>query len=724
MKKLLLTTIVALAAINASAQKSIYIPNEWKNNPSTYKESDPQNTAQYSKSRSKENDNFIVYWEKGYGNKAPNELSKSDFYYVDIDDLLKQADYLYDTYVNKLKFCNEATSKVSKYKMIICLLHQEEWLATGSGYDNVIGALWVNPSTCKPVGHTIGHEIGHSFQYQSFCDHGGYAGFRTAIGNGSSFWEQTAQWQAAMTFPGPRWTESWVVYGRPFFPRTANYAMTHEWMRYQSYWWHYYLAEKYGIDFMGSLWQHDAGKGLDPNEVLMSLLKIDVNELYKMYFEYAMKMATIDLDVEGLKEEGLTWVKNYPYSFDYVSLGGSKYQVAFSSCPQSTGFNVIALNVPAAGTTISTGFTSLKQRANIADGDPLEYFNGDAMTKIATKKTYYNINTKYNNQRGFRLGYVALLKDGSRKYLYEDSLYCAEGGAGEKTVTVSAVVPENTESLYFVVSPAPKEYVQHLWNEDITDDDQWPYTVEFTNTNIGGAPLIDANLPVTDATITYDVELPRHTTEHSYVPVTLKNEALSVLGTAFQMMPSNVGSSLSAWSSAEPAEGKMKFYAVNPTTGAVVNQGSSANGYGHWFNSAGSRSDYGSGYVYSEFQPSTLTFNVGQKPATLAVDKTYTIAQALKYKKDGATAIVKFVFNVKCVSASSQANYQLKSVEQSPRINEILTGISSPAVEANAAVSSVPVAYYTLNGIRVSHPQKGVYLAKYADQKVKKVLLK
>ena len=28
-------------------------------------------------------------------------------------------------------------------------------------YDDVIGALWVNPSTCQPVGATIGHEIGH-----------------------------------------------------------------------------------------------------------------------------------------------------------------------------------------------------------------------------------------------------------------------------------------------------------------------------------------------------------------------------------------------------------------------------------------------------------------------------------------------------------------------------------------------------------------------------------
>ena len=54
--------------------------------------------------------------------------------------------------------------------MEIYLLYQTEWLATGSGYDNTIGALWVNPSTCQPVGSTIAHEIGHSFQYQVSCD--------------------------------------------------------------------------------------------------------------------------------------------------------------------------------------------------------------------------------------------------------------------------------------------------------------------------------------------------------------------------------------------------------------------------------------------------------------------------------------------------------------------------------------------------------------------------
>lgn len=722
MKKLF-TLSLFFIALTVCGQKSVYVPYEWRNRTDTliYKESDPDNKYTWSKSRSKENDNFIVFWDKGWGNTAPNELAKSNFYYVDIDDLLKQADYLYDLYINRLKFCDEANSNVGKYKMMICLNHTTEWLATGSGYDDVIGALWVNPSTCKPVGHTIGHEIGHSFQYQVYCDLKGYTGFRSSIGNGSTFWEQTAQWQAAQAFPEPRWTESWLVYGNPYFPKTANYAMTHEWMRYQSYWWHYYLAEKYGEDFIGRLWRHDPKKGnCDPNEVLMSLLDIDVKELYRLYFDYAMKMATVD--IEGLKDEGLYYVTNYPYVYNYVPLGGTRHKVAYSSTPQSTGFNVIPLRVPEAGTEVTTEFTSPKYRVSIEKTDPLTYINGDAQSVSVGSRAYYNENSAYNRQRGFRLGYVALLKDGTRQYLYEDSLYCAnDNSMGDKTARVSATVPEGTERLWLVVTPAPREYVQHKWDENITNDDQWPYIVEFENTNIADAPIIDERLPITDATITYNVNMPRRT-DYNTMPVTLTAEAKAALGTAFQMPAAEVASHLTAWSSAEPADGKMKFYAVSQSTGNITNQSSNTNAtYGHWFSAAGERIAYGtSSYLYSDFTPATLTFDIGQYPSRLTVGKTYTIAQALKYKRGTETALVKVVFNITCTAAGTAASYELASVEQSPVIDDVLTGIEALPTHSGTAT---PVLYYTLSGTPVAHPTRGIYIVRYADGTTKKVRL-
>ena len=82
----------------AFAQKTVYIPNEWRNpwNPDTllYAESDPDNRYTWSKSRSVESDNVIVFWDKGYGNKKPSECPYA--YQVDEQDLLKKCEAFYE----------------------------------------------------------------------------------------------------------------------------------------------------------------------------------------------------------------------------------------------------------------------------------------------------------------------------------------------------------------------------------------------------------------------------------------------------------------------------------------------------------------------------------------------------------------------------------------------------------------------------------------------------
>lgn len=676
MRRYFLIALCIMASVMATAQTS-FMPPSWRYDSKTkvYSQSDGLKLYKHEMS----SQHFDVYYGIGYGTTPPEKLSKTDALYVDVKDLLEKAETFFDININKLKFADlSIQSKLNEYKMIICILYDKGWTATGSGYDNQIGALWVTPSTCHPVGQTIAHEIGHAFQYQVYCDLGGKTGFRTAIGNGSTFWEQTAQWQSVMSYPNLKWDQSWGI-----FKNTANYAMTNEWMRYQSYWWHYYLAEKYGVDIIGRIWRYNPTKAGDPNESLMELLGIDSNELYMMYFDYAMKMATIDLDVA--RKEATPYIGTYTYN--YISLGGTKYQVAYSSCPQSTGFNVIKLSVPSGGNNVvSTEFTSLKSPVKIAEGDPVVYINEDSKyVPYGSDKTYYNINTKYNSQRGYRLGYVALMKDGSRRYLYEDSLYCAEGGVGNKAVKIEAEVPEGTQQLYLVVVPAPREYIQHKWNDDISDDDQWPYTVEFTNTNIAGAPIISDDAPICNATFTYDVSLPR-STEYGWVDVRLDDDAKANLGTALQMSAADIAGKLVAWSSTEPKDGQMKFYAVNPSTGKVESSGSTANGYGHWFDASGKVIGWGnSAYVYSEFDPSSCTFTVGQYPSRLTVGKTYTLIQALKYTRGTEKAMIKFVFNITCTSSTSKASFALTSFEMENKeansINPVKTDAADTVVK-------------------------------------------
>lgn len=662
-QKIFIALICLVQALGMNAQKKLYIPNEWlhpwPSDSLLYKEVDTDNKYTWSKSRSKESENFIVYWDKYYGNTIPTNASST--YKVDIDDLLKKAEGFYALNVGKLGFCDESNSKVSKYKMMILVNHTTEWICYGGGYDNTIGALWLSPSTCKPVGHSVAHEVGHSFQYQCYSDLGGNAGFRGAIGSGSTFWEQTAQWQANQAYPELKWDQSWFI-----FKNTSNYAMTHEWMRYQSYWWHYYLTEKYGIDMIGKIWRHQVTHNSDPNEVLMDMMGYGAEELYKEYFDYAMKMATLDLDV--CRDEAAPYIGTYTYN--YVTLGGTKHQVAYSSCPQSTGFNIIPLSVPAAGTEITTDFTSLKKAATLAQGDPVLYYNEESKFVNLEGKKFYNCysNTKYNSQRAFRIGYVALLNDGTRKYIYEDKLYCSENATSNVSEQVKAVVPENTQKLYLVVVPAPKAYYQHQWDNAIENDDQWPYTVEFTNTNIAGAPVISDGMPISDVTLTYDVTFPKSTSQYSGTKVTVNEDAAAACGTAFQMQASDIASKMVSWASAGPKDGQIMFYAVN-ADGKISNTSSSANGYGHWFGSTGNRTAYASGYLFSEFDPNSLSFSIGQYPNKLTTNKDYTIRQALKYVRGEETGVITFVFNVHIKSGT--AGYELTGIEK----KEIDTGI-------------------------------------------------
>ena len=107
MKRLLFVMALTLVSVaSALAQKQVYIPNEWRyfnaNDTLLYKESDPDNKYTWSKSRSKESDNFIVFWEKGYGNTIPTNAPSA--YRVDIDDLLAKAENFYKLNVETLKF--------------------------------------------------------------------------------------------------------------------------------------------------------------------------------------------------------------------------------------------------------------------------------------------------------------------------------------------------------------------------------------------------------------------------------------------------------------------------------------------------------------------------------------------------------------------------------------------------------------------------------------------
>ena len=413
--------MLLLFAGSILAQKTVYIPQEWRNRTDTliYKESDPDNKYTWSKSRSVESDNVIIFWDKNYGSKKPHELPKNDWNYVDIPDLLAKCEAFFELEINQLGFVDPEKSNLSKYKVMVLMNYSQpgDWACYGGGYDFMVSALWLNSATCKPVGHSVAHEVGHSFHYMCYAEHSNHqdsstdnTGFHLACGNGQAIWEQTAQWQACQSYPNLMFDQSIGV-----FRNSHNYAFSHEWHRYQSYWMHYYLCQYYNdITTVAQVWNQpmtgqSRGNGSDFNQALMALKGLSASDLYRLYFDYACRLVTWDLDVCA------PYRNNYIGDFSYqcVLTDDGAYQVALASCPQGTGFNVIPLQLPKAGTTVTTHLTALTPGATLADGDPGQFLNGDTNYETATER-HYNIGGN-RSWRGFRMGYVALMKDGTRQ---------------------------------------------------------------------------------------------------------------------------------------------------------------------------------------------------------------------------------------------------------------------------------------------------------------------
>lgn len=602
-------TVITLKESDVQDFNKFYKPQEHKNVDFL------RGDSKWTFVRSKQSEHFFVFWEAGFGSD-PNASTVPSALRVDIDDMLAKAESFYDKNVNTLKFAQVGVGKsnLDKYKMQIYLFYTEEWMAFGSGYDDVIGALWVNPGTCKPVGSTIAHEIGHSFQYQVFCDLKNGAGYRYGFGGngGNSFWEQCAQWQSYQSYP----EQIFDSYHFPVYMDNHFRHFNHEWQRYASYWLHYYWAEKHGIDIIGRIWR-EAKEPEDPIQTYMRITGITVDQLNAELYEAATRFVT--WDINAIRSLGANYIGKQSYKLYPVSDG--YYQVAYSHCPSTTGYNVIPLNVPAAGTVVKAKFSALTPGSALAEADPGTY--KDAETSL-TKRSY---NSSSLTRAGWRYGYVALLENGQRVY----------GDMSKKMASdAEFTIPQGCSKLWFVVSGAPTTYEPHPWDEKESNDDQWPYKVKFENTDLLGSISFDGTEQKSDLTLTYNVAFPASASAYAGSSVILGND-LTKLAKAFVLQPSAITGLMGS---------KIKFYAVEST--GTLNAKTTANGYGHWFSAAGDVIAWGAdAMVFSEYDAPNFTFNIGQYPAHCKVGDKFTVKQALVYEYEtGKTVQATFVFNI------------------------------------------------------------------------------
>lgn len=595
-----------------------------------------RNDSQWSWFRYKQSEHFFVFWEAPFGSN-PNATDLPEHMRVDIDDLLQKAEQFYDTNVNKLKMAEvgEGKSYLDKYKMEIYLLYQDEWLATGSGYDNVIGALWVNPSTCKPVGSVIAHEIGHSFQYQVYCDklYQGRpddlkSGFRyePGSGNGCGFWEQCAQWQSYQDYPH----EMFVTYHFDEWMLHCHRHFEHEWMRYASYWLQTYWTANYGIEAFSTIWKESKWpeSAIDAYTRLLNGGNWETTkaELY----DYAARMATFDID--GMRQYSDDYQGRYNTTLYAVDEG--YYQVAYSSCPQPTGFNVIALNVPQGGTTISARFQGLDAGATLSPDDP-----GNYMESEQVKGTTNKYNKTAAGKEGWTYGFVALKKDKSRVY---------GQAVTDKNGTAQIVVPEGTTRLYFVVAGTPTEHIVCPWDEKELTDAQLPYKVKFEGTDLLGNFSIDETQQPQDITFTYDLTCDAAHGEYQLGTIDLQaGTDIQQLAQAFVMQPAALAGStlpIANGTTQNPAEGKVVL-------GLEQSDGSYSYTYtansGFYCTADGNQGSWADNDpLWMEYDKDNFVITYGHYPGQSVAGTKYTIRPTLVYTKDGKQYKATFVLNM------------------------------------------------------------------------------
>src|SRR5690606_25378374 len=191
----------------------------------------------------------------------------------------------------------------------------------------------------------------------------------------------------------------------------------------------------------------------DPIQAYKRITGISDTQLNDEIYDMAAKYATWDID--ALRDLGSDYIGDLTYKF--TVLGDGSLRVTYDRAPGTTGYNIIPLEVPTAGTVVSTDFTGL--------------INEIGFNPIAEPV-----------RAGWRYGYVALLGNGTRVYgdMHTDA-----------TGTAAFTVPTGCDRLFFVVTGAPTSYAPHAWDEDEANDEQWPYQIKVNNTEVVGYLTFD-----------------------------------------------------------------------------------------------------------------------------------------------------------------------------------------------------------------------------------------
>ena len=407
-------------------EKSIYIPADLRK----LDLNDPD--SKWSFHRMVSTPDIVLFWDKGFGSdisKAP-DLDGNNMK-VDLANLLAKLGRFYDFFYNDLGFAKPG-SKADRYKMMVMLDYSLEGTAYGGDYDGQIGALWIAPNRVQDSNlNCIAHELGHSFQLQITCDGEGEAW------GGSGFYEMASQWMLWQV--NPEWQKDERFHLDAFADLTHK-AFLHIDNIYHSPYVLELWGEKRGRPFIAELFRQ--GKvGEDPAMTYMRLTGLSQERFNdEMWHNYA-RLVNWDIDRVRDYTRGYTDI----WHTDLVDAGSGWKRVAPGNAPENYGFNVIPVDVPAPGKTVTVDF------------------RGEA-----GRKGYYTLN---RNKAGWRYGLVAI--DSKGNAIYGDMEKVRNG-----KVSFTTPADGGIEKLWLVVMGAPTEHWRNVDGPDNPGDAQWPYSIK------------------------------------------------------------------------------------------------------------------------------------------------------------------------------------------------------------------------------------------------------
>ena len=409
--------------------KTIYIPKDLQG-------MDLQNPeSKWSYRRMACTENFVIFWEKGFGNDLSNppQLEGHDMK-VDLPNLMGKLESFYRFFRDTLEFSRPG-SKCDKYRMMVMLNYSLEGTAYGGDYDGEIGALWIAPNRVQDKKlNCIAHELGHSFQVQISCDGQGEAW------GGCGFFEMTSQW---MLWQGnPEWITD-EKYHWDAFMKLTHKAYLHMENIYHSPYVLEYWGMKRGLPIIAELYRQGK-RGEDPVITYKRLAALNQKQFCDEMFDIYRHFINWDFP--------RVWKETRPYANKYTSQLIAQpdgwYGIAPENCPENYGFNAIPLAVPQPGEKVKVEFCG-----------------------EAGKEGYTAIHT---DKAGWRYGFVAVTAEGK-------SIYGEMGDNSGKSIIFTAPKDQTLTYLWLVVMGAPTE---HWMNPTPGEKDaQWPYHIRVTGSN-------------------------------------------------------------------------------------------------------------------------------------------------------------------------------------------------------------------------------------------------